>query len=67
MIAEFRMGDRRGRLRRPVLVLTGTREEVYALETAVASALDGGERGTDGAHVDYEGMHVAVRIKENES
>jgi hypothetical protein len=45
-MAEIRMGGRYGRLRRPVIVLTGTREEVSELERVVASALDGGERGT---------------------
>ena len=66
MIAEFRMGDRHGRLRRPVLILTGTKEEVEDLELTVANALSGGERGTNGAHFDYEGLKLAITIKEDE-
>ena len=63
MIAEFRMGDRGGRLRRPVLILTGTREQVLDLEACVADALSGGDRGTGGAHVDFEGLYVAIKVK----
>lgn len=60
------MGDRYGRLRRPVVVLSGTREEILDLETTVASALDGGDRGTGGAHVEYDGVYIAVTVKERD-
>lgn len=60
------MGDRYGRLRRPVVVLSGTREEILDLENCVANALDGGERGTGGAHVEFEGVYVAVTVKERD-
>jgi hypothetical protein len=29
----------------------------------MAEALDGGERGTGGAHVDYHGLYVAIEVK----
>jgi hypothetical protein len=29
----------------------------------IAEALDGGERGTGGAHVDYHGLYVAIKVK----
>jgi hypothetical protein len=29
----------------------------------MAEALDGGERPTGGAHVDYHGLYVAIKVK----
>lgn len=65
MNIEFKAGDRYGRLRRPVLILTGKRDEVLDLEACVASALSGGERGTGGDFVDYEGIYIAIRVADD--
>ena len=35
----------------------------YPGRLVMAEALDGGERGTCGAHVDYHGLYVAIKVK----
>jgi hypothetical protein len=35
----------------------------YPGRLVMAEALDGGERGTGGAHADYDGLYVAIKVK----
>jgi hypothetical protein len=35
----------------------------YPRRLVMVEALDGGERGTCGAHVDYHGLCVAIKVK----